>query len=862
MKSQHPRDRADTEQVLPRAASRSSRGRRALLALALVGACAASISSIGDRDSRDTPGPLGSGVTLLPNGWKIAPAGRHIQVGDLPLAMVESPDGRYVLVANSGYARPTISIVDVQHRTVRSVLQLDDAWLGLTWHPDGRRVFVSGAGNDTVHELIWSDGTLKRGRDLALRPARPAGSPQQKAALQGFVGGIALSPDGATLFAVQVFGQRLTAVDVNTRRVLRSVDLQAEAYTCLVSSDGGLVFVSLWGGSKVLVFDARTLELKFEIAVGEHPNAMAVTRDGRRLFVACANTNAVWAVDLDDRRAVERISVALAADAPPGSTPNHVSLSPDETRLLVANADNNTVAVLDLSTKGSTGVLGFIPTGWYPTAATFSRDGRQLFILSGKGLSSEANPRFDERSDTGYIARLLTGTLSIVPAPDRDGLATLTKMALGVTPYSSEHRLAPAGVPVDSPVPRRVGAASPIAHVFYVIRENRTYDQVLGDIGRGNSDPTLCLFGDDVTPNAHALAREFGLLDNFYVDAEVSYDGHSWSTAAYATDFVEKIWPANYAHRGPPYLSEGTGTVRNAYGNVTAPSDGYIWDAAIRKGLSVRSYGEFAQWGPGSEADRAAGRVQASAAVPGLEGHVNPSYPPWDLSIPDGTRVDVWAREFAELDAAGRVPALSIIRLPNDHTSGTRAGVPTPRAMVAENDVALGRLVETISTSRSWKDSAIFVVEDDAQNGPDHVDAHRSVALVVSPFSRRRVVDSTLYTTSGVLRTIELLLGLPPMTQYDAAATPLYNALQATPTLDPYTRLAPRIDLDERNDQWAWGAAASARMNLAEADLAPDLELNEILWRSIKGPDAVVPPVARSAFVRPAPGDDDDEERR
>src|SRR5262249_53787688 len=298
--------------------------------------------------------------------------------------------------------------------------------------------------------------------------------------------------------------------------------------------------------------------------------AMARTEDGRRLFVACANTNAVWAIDVEKKKAVEQISVSMARNSLPGSTPNSVSLSPDEKRLLVANADNNAVAVVDLSTRDASQVEGFIPTGWYPTAAMYGRDAGNLFILSGKGLSSEANPRLGTNR-AEYIGALLTGTLSFLTPPDRDGLDSLTKTARTVMPYADEYRLAPQNAPAGSPIPRRVGDPSPIAHVFYVIRENRAYDQVLGDLDRGNADRNLCLFGDDVTPSAHALVREFGVLDNFYVAAEVSYDGHAWSMGAYATDFVEKIWPLNYARRGGVYLSEGTGHMRNAYGNVAAP---------------------------------------------------------------------------------------------------------------------------------------------------------------------------------------------------------------------------------------------------------------------------------------------------
>lgn len=811
-------------------------------ALGLTAAALTAVVTLGDGVPPVLrPGVMAGGVTLLPNGWRIAPAGRHIQVGDLPLAMLESPDGRYLLVSNNGYARPTVAVVDLKHEYVAGAFELDHAWLGLAWHPDGRRFYVSGAADNTVHQMRFENGRVTRGIDLVL--GRPMGQGPQ-----GFIGGVAVSRDGRRLYAVHVLGKAVTAVDLASGRVLRTVDLPAEPYTCLVSPDDRTLFVSLWGGAEVLLFDAATLDARGEIAVGEHPNAMALSADGARLFVACANTNAVWAADVAGLRATEQIRVSMFPDAPPGSTPNAVSLSPDGTRLLVANADNNTVAVVDVSTPGHSEVEGFIPTGWYPTGVMFSRDGTRLFVLSGKGLTSEANPRFLPRDlpggDRTYIGALLTGTVSILPAPPPAVLQALTKTAYSLTPYADAHRLAPAAAPAGSPIPRRVGDPSPIRHVFYVIRENRTYDQVLGDLPRGDGDPSLTLFGAEVTPNAHALAQEFGVFDNFYVDAEVSYDGHAFSTGAYATDVVEKIWPTNYAHRGGAYLSEGGGEMRNRYGNLAAPEDGYIWDACARAGKTVRSYGEFVS------PNKAHRNV---AQVPGLLGRIDPAYTPFNLDVPDQKRADEWLRDFTALDRAGNVPALSVIRLPDDHTAGTRPGSATPRAMVADNDLALGRIVEAISTSRVWKESAIFVVEDDAQNGPDHVDAHRSVLLAVSPFSRRRVLDRTLYTTSGVLRTIELVLGLPPMSQYDAAATPMYAAFQATPVLTPFTHLPGRVPLDEKNDWTSYGARASARMDLSQPDLAPERELNEVLWRSIKGAGSPMPPLVRSAWLRRRP---------
>src|SRR6202162_4276997 len=801
----------------------------------------AAVAGAQKRPEIERPG-VERGATLLPNGWKIKPAGRHMNVGDLPLAMVESGDGRYLIVTDNGYVQPALTVVDLKNFTVARKVPLENAWLGLAWSPDGTKLYSSGAAANTVEEFRYDHGKLT--------PAATFPVEDRDKESETFVGGVAVSPDGLRVYAVTVLGQTLAAIALPPCAVVRKVPLPAEPYTCLASPDGRTVLVSLWGGAKVLVFDAETLEQTAEIAVGEHPNAMALSPDGARLFVACANTNAVWVVDLPSRSAKEQILIALYPDAPPGSTPNGLGLSPDGATLLVANADNNTVGVADVSRPGGSRVAGLIPAGWYPPAAPVRRRGsprgRQPAIPEGEGQ---------------YIGALLQGSLSVLPVPGPAALAAYTKTVYSLTPYSDATRLSPARAPRQSPVPRRVGGASPIKHVFYVIRENRTYDQVLGDMPEGNGDPTLCLFGEDVTPNAHALARAFVLLDNFYVNAEVSYDGHAYSTGAYATDVSEKTWPMNYGGRGGRYLSEGGGAMRNAYGNVAAPANGYLWDACVRSGVSVRSYGEFVE--DPNPAQERSGKPQVGdfrtgsgpyrASVPGLEGRIDPDYPPFDLSIPDARRVEIWLKEFRQFEENGKLPSLSILRLGGDHTAYVRAGFPTPRAMIAENDQALGSLVEAISTSRYWKDSAIFVLEDDAQNGPDHVDAHRSVALVASPWARRGAVDSTLLTTCGMLRTIELVLGLAPMSQCDASAAPMYRAFQSKPDLAPYRRREARVPVDEMNDPAAPGAKASLLMNLDEADRVPDIAANEILWKPVRGQACPMPPPVRAAFVRPVP---------
>jgi phospholipase C len=460
---------------------------------------------------------------------------------------------------------------------------------------------------------------------------------------------------------------------------------------------------------------------------------------------------------------------------------------------------------------------------------------------------------------------MLKGTVSLINLPAKAKLAQLTRRVYANSPYTDEMLKAARAPKEKTAIPFRVGAPSPIKHVIYVIKENRTYDQVLGDVKEGNGDPSLCLFGEEVTPNQHALAREFVLLDNFYVDAEVSADGHNWSMAAYATDYTEKTWPTNYSNRGRTYDYEGSK-------KIARPTGGYIWDYCARAGVTYRSYGEFVA----SREGKPGGGGGETGADPGaapkreiytnekaLEGHFSATFPTWDLNVPDNKRIDAWLEEFREYEKNGQLPQFQIVRIGGNHTQGTRPGAPTPRAHVAENDLAVGRLVEAVSHSqRYWKETAIFIIEDDAQNGPDHVDAHRSIAFVASPYTKRRYVDSTMYTTSGMLRTMELILGLPPMSQYDAAATPMYNSFTSITKgadLTPFKHLEARVDLAEKNPENAPGSQRSAQLDFSKEDAAPDVEFNEIIWKSVRGADSRMPAPVRSAFVRAIEGDDDDE---
>jgi hypothetical protein len=514
----------------------------------------------------------------------------------------------------------------------------------------------------------------------------------------------------------------------------------------------------------------------------------------------------------------------------------------------VANADANNLAVFKVAEPGKAQPLGFIPVGWYPTSVRYSARGKKIYVANAKGLASKANRYgpgpYNQRRLAPvyeYIGGLFHGTLATIDMPTPKQMADYSRQAYACSPLRADQGPT-AERPADSPIPGKVGDPSPIRHVVYIIKENRTYDQVFGDVKEGNGDPSLCLFGEKNTPNHHKLAREFVLLDNFYVEGEVSADGHQWSMGAYCTDFVEKVWPLTY--RGSPlrklsqYPSEGN------YDAIARPAGGYLWDRCAEAGVSYRSYGEWVENGKTPN-------DPARPSVKALEGHIDPMFRGFDMDYPDAKRADRFIEELGRFERDGKMPGLIILRLPNDHTAGQAKGKPTPRAYLADNDLALGRVVEALTRSKFWKDTAIFVLEDDAQNGPDHVDAHRSVALVVSPYTKRGHVDSTMYSTSSVLRTIELILGLNPMSQFDAAAHPMYPSFQAKPDLAGYRHVVPDIDREEKNRATAWGAKLSETFDLTKEDAADDLLLNEVIWRSVKGADSPMPAPVRSAFVFP-----------
>ncbi len=773
----------------------------------------------------------------LPNGWSLSPAGTAMNLSsDLPLNIAISPSKKYAAITDNGNGIEGIELIQINPKKLLSFTKMKAAWVGLQFSNDSKYLYASAANQNMILRFKIINDRLILQDSIVLGKKWP-----NKIGITG----IALDDTHSRLFAVTKENNSLYVCNTKTQKIIQQILLSAEAYTCLLNPKKNLLYISLWGGNKVLIFDVKKSVITDSITTESHPNDMVFTKNGDFLFVANANSNSVSVIDTKKQKVIETLSASLFPNAPTGSTTNGVALSGDDKTLYIANADNNCLSVFNVSQPGSSRSFGFIPTGWYPTCVRVV--GNILLVTNGKGFESMANPygpqpdnkkikspyqkeiTSETKQPVQYIGSLFKGSISFIPIPTLPELEKYSKKVYKNTPYNKNKEALAAGE-FGNPIPQKVGASSPIKYVFYVIKENRTYDQVLGDMQEGNGDSSLCLFGEKITPNLHALARNFVLLDNFYDDAEVSADGHNWSTAAYATDYVEKTWPTNYSNRGGNYDYEGTREI--AY-----PAKGFIWDYCKRAGISYRNYGEFVHDGK-------------EPILPSIIDHFCLGFPDFDLSIQDVYREKIWEHDFDSLVVKNVLPKFSTLRFPDDHTSGMKRGAYTPYAAAADNDLAVGRFIEHISNSPVWKESAIFIVEDDAQNGPDHVDAHRSTAYLISPYVKRNFVDHTMYSTSGLLRTMELILGLPPMSQYDAAAMPLFRSFTAAPDFTSYATIPPNINIDERNTAWNKLAKESAKFNLAVEDAAPDIPFNEVIWKSIKGESSVMPTPRHSAFLK------------
>ncbi|HEY0455579.1 MAG TPA: beta-propeller fold lactonase family protein [Verrucomicrobiae bacterium] len=837
----------------------------------------------GLRQSRvlDVPGQQSNGMVRLPNQWYLKPAGKQVFVGDFPANMAVHPSGRWVAVLHCGYGQHEILVIDIAGGKQVSRAALDESFYGITFSANGKKLFCSGAGDETVHSFSFGDGYLGDHHAIKLRDHK----------LRAIPAGVASSADGKMVFVCNVWGHRVTEIQLGDKLIFReillstnelqlftdkkqtnqdeaSITKRAEAmlesgqmgepfpYACLLDPRRPRLYVSLWGQAAVAVIDTQTHDIVQRWKTEEHPNEMLLSRSGKYLYVANANRNTVSVIETATGKTVETLMAELLPNSPPGSVPNSLALSPDGTALYVANANINTLAVFDVSEPGKSKSQGFIPVGWYPTSVRATPDGKHLLVANGKGVIPKSNRHGPQPGREGlssareYIAGLLQGTVSIIDLPAKDKWEQQMK-SWTATSYSCMPQRAPIGTNQgmwSNPIPRRLGGESPIKYCLYIVKENRTYDQMLGDMPEGNGDPALCLFPERVTPNHHQLARDFVLLDNFYVESEVSADGHEWTMGAIATDFVEKTWPLSYGHnkhKKYPYPAEGNFA-------IAVPAGGYLWDRAKEAGVTYRSYGEFVNNGKKTNSP-------ATSRVATLQGHFDPWFRGFDVDYPDYKRAQRFISELKRFENEGEMPRLQILRLPNDHTAGTSAGKLTPSALVADNDHSLGMVLDAVTRSKFWPQMAVFVVEDDAQNGPDHIDAHRTIAFVMSPYVKRGTVDSTLYSTSSMLRTIELILGLKPMSQFDAAALPMYNSFQSAPDLRPYNAVFPRVDMKQKNAKTAWGSRESSKMNFAKEDAADDLRLNEIIWRSVKGPDHPMPAPVRAAFVFAHDKDDDDD---
>ena len=1017
-----------------------------LLALAVLIAIYGGASSSAQMSQVNEPAAEGRPIT--PAGVLLKDtATKQPAIGALPVDLVRSPDGRYVISVNSGFgvqfassgnrAQQSLGVIDLKSSAGPAVIQNvyfptpQSANVGLAFaqKPDDTGsypLYVSGGTENKIWIFKFSPGQV-----LPISPVSPGPNTIVEAPFIDVTGftdaansprynsnrapvyptGIALSPDDDSLFVANNLGDSLGIVrNLRGERKLVRVDLHRPdnrehliyPYGVVVKagsakSETGKVYVSCWNDASVAVVDVRRPEMPVKyIAVGRHPTKMLMNSDETILYVANSNDDSVSVIDTVTDREIERISVRLSENVPPGNSPEGLSLVGDT--LFVANSHSNSIAVVDLNRPSATAKLagaadgeaedeeaeettapskvrGFIPTGQYPSAVMVVGD--VIVVGNGKGTGLEnssvvvnnsgrtpntPNDRFPAGTGRGvaaggqYSLALVIGNLSVIARPTDSDLARYSQQVMRNNGL------------LGQPQARLFSGASPIKHVIYVIKENRTYDQVFGDVDKSgdgtkaDGDPSLAIFGagataarpngtrQNITPNHRALALRFGLLDRFFVNSEASPDGHNWSTAAFSTDYVDKAYRWNYGGRGRTYDYEGFNRLpsfepaRNLpslFGpdvsvdqittylrrfvpylhgsrDVAEPQTLYLWDAAARAGLTYRNYGEFIS--TLSEADVKAIKDNRSKTYPdltknasafptkkSLEGHFSESYRNFDMDTPDAmttdsyktakesgwtvsplisnshsderfrgnSRLGVWLDEFRAMSAeraagtSDRLPNLSIVRISNNHTEGLAARRPTPQFFVAENDYAVGLLVEAVSNSAYWKDTAILMVEDDAQDGPDHVDAHRSVGMVISAYNRPGALIHEFHNTVSLIRTIEMLLGIPPMNQLDATAVPI-NIFRSQADLTPYVALLPDVALDNlvnpapRDAQTAYWIQRTAEQDLTHADMADPFVLNQIIWFSVR-PDKQMPSIARlPAFdaMRIGVMEDDEEEAR
>ncbi|MFE7213966.1 beta-propeller fold lactonase family protein [Streptomyces sp. NPDC057611] len=792
-----------------------------------------------------TAGPKPDGTAIAPTGYRVTPAGTQTQLGNLPLNAALHPDGHHLLVTNDGAGMQSLQLVDTDTNKVIQTLPFaspESLYIGLAWSPDGKTAYASAAANTKVRVFSFADGTLTEQAPIKLPTKTPDGKD-----VTLFPAGLDVTPDGKKLVVADQLGDAVTVADTATGQS-ETVAAGHRPVWVTLSKDGRTAYVSNQGSENVNVIDVSGAApvVSGQIKVGLHPNKSVLSADGKTLYVANGDADTVSEVNLEARRVDRTLSVAPYKNAPVGSNPTGLALDGEGKRLFVANSGNNDVAVIDLK-QGKT--EGLIPTAWYPTSVTWG-NGR-LHITNGKGLGAgpnngpgHPNPESPAKiSPDQYSGSMIQGTLSSLEVPENGELQKLThQVKENNDPARAESEI----------VPRHPGDKSPIKHVIYVVKENRTYDQVLGSLGKGNGDPSLNLFGDESAPNTRELARRFTTIDNFYADAEVSANGWNWVAQANSNPYAEQMWPAWYSGRGDaPYPSESNDP-ENASQD---PKDSYLWQRLDKASVSFANFG-FYTWRKGDE---------YHADDPVLDAHTDHAFQGSDLSCPDSSdtftpkktncltpHVDQWLKSFRSYEAKSEMPTVQFVRFANDHTSGTRVGAPTPKAMVADNDYALGRLVDAVSHSKFWKDTVILVTEDDAQNGPDHVDAHRTLALTISPYTQTGKVDSTFYSTASMVRAIGLFAGIGPLTQFDDYSIPMTGSFTDKPNYRPYTASRPTYPMTTVNGTNAPMAAASAKQDLTHVDEIDEKTFNEAIWKSVRGADSEMPEPKHNVMGNPA----------
>lgn len=763
------------------------------------------------------PQPDGTGVT--PQGWLVKPAGTQTTLGPGTLALAMSPRGNLLLAVNAGYLHHSLMAIDPATGDVLQTIKEQGGkgggwwdysvghshgyYVGLVFSPNGRKAYASNGPNGSLHVFSIKGQTVTEEKSIKLADNLGNGG--------GYPASVASNDDGSLLYVVENLDDQLYVVDPATRSVRAHINVGHLPYGVALSHDGSKAFVTNWGARSVSIVNTATDRTTGTVQVGTHPSAIALNPVRNELYVANSDSDSVSVLD-DRTGAVQRtIDVRPYAGAPIGASPNALAVSPDGGTLYVANAGDNDVVVVALGSAAvADRVEGLIPTAWYPDGLALDPAAGELFVSNMKGLG--VGPNLDPKT---YWPTLMRGTLSKISVPPAD-LDAYTQQVL-----TNDRINAIPTVPNGSVIPSEPGDPSPITHVIYVMKENRTYDQVLGDLGRGNGDPSLAIFGADVTPNQHAFARRFVTFDNFYADAEVSADGWSWVNGAYANTYNQKNWPLDYNGYGRPYDFGGFGDPEKAGQPGEVPGASYLWDDLAAHGVDYRNFGFFVD-----------NPVDLQPSIPGLLGHTDMKYPGWDLYTTDQVRIDRWLKVFSGYESAGSMPTTQFVYLPSDHTFGTTPRARKPTAYVADNDLAFGRLVDAVSHSEFWASTAIFAIEDDAQDGPDHVDGHRSTAFAISPYTQTGMVDSTFYSGVSVLRTMELILGVPPMTQFDAYATPMDAAFSSTPNLRPYNVVSPGVSLTATNKTTAPLAKASLRIDFSEPDRIPMALMNKIIWKS------------------------------